>query len=279
MAALTAHDIDADLQLLRSTAVAAGIIASGYFRREVKTWTKDNASPVTEADYLVDQFLFDALGGARADYGWLSEESEDDPARLGDERIFIVDPIDGTRAFIKGDDCWTICLAIVERGEAVAGVVYAPARDELFEASRGRGAFLNGKSLKVAPVSGRLPVISAPGAVHQELQADGLQYTRGAHFSSLAYRLAQVAAGGLDATAARRGAQDWDIAAADIILTEAGAGLEDACRGKPQYNRSQTRHGALAALGDQSLKPLLHNALQRVYGCPDESGQENDLEQ
>ncbi len=128
-----------DLQLLRSAAVAAGIIALGFFRQDVKSWTKDNASPVSEADLVVDRFLASTLLGGRPHYGWLSEETVDNPSRLDCDRVFIVDPIDGTRAFLRGEDCWTISLAVVENGAPVAGVVYAPARDEMYEASLGAG--------------------------------------------------------------------------------------------------------------------------------------------
>ncbi|SFZ86137.1 myo-inositol-1(or 4)-monophosphatase [Devosia enhydra] len=259
-----------DLELLRSSAVAAGIIASGYFRRDLKSWTKDNASPVSEADIVLDQFLFANLRAARPDYGWLSEETADIPeGRLGFRRVFVVDPIDGTRGFIRGEDSWSVSLAVVEDGVAVAGVVYAPARDEMYEASKGDGARLNGRPLVPQRVPGRTaPLIPAPGAVHQELQAAGLHYARGPAYPSLAYRLVQVATGKLDAAVARRGAQDWDIAGAAIILAEAGIAFDDVCMGALRFNRPEIRHGALAAIGHPWLKAYLHEALIRVYGCP-----------
>jgi len=257
-----------DLELLRSSAVAAGIIASSYFRRDIKTWTKDNASPVSEADIVVDRFLAANLLQARPNYGWLSEETVDNPSRLDCERVFVVDPIDGTRAFLRGEDYWTVSLAVVENGVPVAGVVYAPARDELYEASKDGGARLNGKPLKRMRRAGAPPLIPAPGAVHQELQAAGLDYARGPAYPSLAYRLVQVATGKLDAAVARRGSQDWDIAGAAVILDECGLDFADVCAGFPQLNKRDVRHGALAALGDISLKPLLHAALIKVYGCP-----------
>ena len=259
-----------DLELLRSSAVAAGIIASGFFRRDVKSWHKDNASPVSEADILVDRYLASSLLQARPDYGWLSEETADNPSRLDCERVFVVDPIDGTRGFLRGEDSWTVSLAVVEHGVPVAGVVYAPVRDELYDAVKDGGARLNGKPIVRRRRAGAPPLIPAAGAVHQELQAAGLDYTRGPAYPSLAYRLVQVATGRLDAVATRRGSQDWDIAAAAIILSEAGIDLADVCRGVPQFNRRDVRHGALAALGDMSLKPLVHAALIKVYGCPAE---------
>lgn len=257
-----------DLELLRTSAVAAGIIASGFFRRPVKSWEKENASPVSEADILVDRYLAASLLQARPDYGWLSEETVDNPSRLDCERVFVVDPIDGTSGFLRGEDSWTVSLAVVENGIPVAGVVYAPARNEMYDAALGEGARFNGRSLKRSRRAGAAPIIPAAGAVHQEMQAAGLHYTRGPYYPSLAYRLVQVATGKLDAVATRRGSQDWDIAGAAVILGECGIDLADVCAGVPQFNRRDVRHGALAALGDMSLKPLVHAALIKVYGCP-----------
>jgi len=267
-----------DREVLRSAAVTAGIIAAGYFRKELKSWTKgESASPVSEADIVLDKFLHSALLTARPDYGWLSEESIDNPARLSHRRVFVVDPIDGTRGFIRGEDSWTVSLAVVEDGIAIAGVVYAPVRDEMFDAAIGEGARLNGRPLVRQRHPGRTaPLIPAPGAVHQELQAAGLDYARGPAYPSLAYRLVQVATGHLDAAVARRGALDWDVAGAACILAEAGVAFEDVCIGALRFNRPEIRHGALAALAEPSLKAPLHAALVKVYGCP--QPQEVDLE-
>lgn len=260
-----------DLELLRASAVTAGIIASGYFRRELKTWTKGSDSPVTEADIALDKFLKSALTIARPEYGWLSEETADNEDRLSRTRVFVVDPIDGTRGFIRGENNWTVSLAIVERGIPVVGVVYAPARDEMYEATLGGGARLNGHLLAPGGSTGEPPLIPAPVAVHQELLAAGLNYRRGPYYNSLAYRLVQVASGRLDAVVARRGSNDWDIAAAAVILTEAGMTFEDVCSGPPLFNRAEIRHSAPAALANPSLKAVLHKALIKVYGCPAES--------
>ncbi|MDP1731917.1 MAG: 3'(2'),5'-bisphosphate nucleotidase CysQ [Devosia sp.] len=277
MAQATPTTAAEDLELLRASAVTAGIIAAGYFRKDLKTWTKEFNSPVSEADIVLDKFLHSALTAARPGYGWLSEETADNSDRLGRSRIFVVDPIDGTRGFLRGEDSWTVTLAVVENGVAIAGVVYAPARDEMYEASIGGGARLNGRPLARRAVPGRhAPLIPAPGAVHQELQAAGLDYTRGPAYPSLAYRLVQVASGRLDAAVARRGAQDWDIAGAAVILQEAEVQFEDVCMGALRFNRPEIRHGALAAVGEVSLKAALHAALIKIYGCP--RAQQADLE-
>lgn len=261
-----------DLELLRSSAVAAGIIAAGYFRRDLKTWTKANATPVTEADITVDRYLHASLLAARPDYGWLSEESPDDSHRLNCRRVFIVDPIDGTRGFIRGEDSWTVSLAVIEDGVAIAGVVYAPVRDEMYEAALGGGARRNGVKLRRDSDS-HPPVIPAAGAVHGRLQAAGLDYVRGAYLPSLAYRLVQVAGGAFGAVGVRRGASDWDIAGAAAILSECGIGFEDVCAGAVRFNRAEIRHGALAATADESVKAVLHAALLEVYGCPQDASE------
>lgn len=265
----TYDDPSDDMELLRTAAVAAGIMGMGYFRTDLKTWSKENASPVSEADCQIDQFLCQTLMGARPHYGWLSEETDDDLIRLEKHRVFIVDPIDGTRGFIRGDDRWTICIAVVEDGKTICGVVYAPARDEMYEAVIGQGAKLNGKPLVFSPSGRALPIIPAAEAVHTELKYAELDYERGPALPSLAHLLVQVATGALDVAIGRRGARDWDIASAMLILSESGIELEDVCVGQPILNKSETRHGALAAIGDSSLRVIIHKALKDVYGCPE----------
>lgn len=258
-----------DLELLRTHAVNAGLIAAGFFRRGVKSWTKENASPVTEADIAVDDFLHASLLASRPDYGWLSEEHTDSAARLKKSRLFIVDPIDGTRAFMRGEDAWTICLSVVENGRPVAGVVYAPARDELYEAVLNGGAFLNKSPLPLASPQRENVLVPAAQAVRDALRERGVNIAQGQHFPSLAYRLMQVATGDFDGVVARRGAHDWDISAADLILSEAGLILNDVCSPGLTYNLPDTRHAALAVLRDERLKAQFHDALRAVYGCPE----------
>ncbi|NOZ31925.1 MAG: 3'(2'),5'-bisphosphate nucleotidase CysQ [Alphaproteobacteria bacterium] len=261
--------IFSDRELIRSAVVAAGIIGSGYFRREVKSWSKANASPVSEADMAIDEYLRTVLLAARPDYGWLSEETPDNFDRLERHRLFVVDPIDGTRGYIRGDDSWCISVAVVEAGRPVTGVIYAPARDEMYDAVAGAGARLNGELLLRETRSLHTPpVIPTPGAVHKVLNAAGIAFERGAAVSSLAYRLMQLANGTLDAVVARRGAQDWDIAAAVLVLSEAGIRVSDVCRTEMVFNTAEVRHGALAATADPALFGPLSAALIDIYGCP-----------
>ena len=252
-----AHPHAADLALLADAARQAGAMAMGYFRQSPEVWTKGDSSPVSEADLAVDRFLATHLGGARPDYGWLSEESVDDPVRLEHRRIFIVDPIDGTRAFVRGDEDWTVSLAIVEDGRPIAAAVLCPPRDELFLASLGGGVRLNGVAVATSGATALAGArIAGPkGFVHSAaFAAAGVEAVPLVH--SLAYRLSLVAAGRLDAAAASSKACDWDIAAADLLVAEAGGRLTD-LDGRPvSYNRETVRHPPLVA-----ATPVLHTAV------------------
>ena len=159
---------DPDLALLEAAAREAGELALGYFGRPGAVREKPGGhGPVTEADLAVDAMLRERLLAARPDYGWLSEESEDDPARLGASRLFVVDPIDGTRAFVAGQRFWAHSLAVVAAGEAVAGVVHLPMLGRTYAAVRGGGARLNGAPIAAgsAPVSTRATINAIAGMI------------------------------------------------------------------------------------------------------------------
>ena len=143
-----------DMALLVAAAREVGEIALRYAAKGAQSWEKpDGQGPVTEADLAVDAALHAALGAARPDYGWLSEERPDDPVRLAHERVFIIDPIDGTRAFMKGDQAWAHSLAVAEGGRVTAAVVFLPAMDKLYAAARGQGATLNGAPIRATTTS------------------------------------------------------------------------------------------------------------------------------
>jgi len=226
---------------------------------------KDGGSPVTSADLAVDRFLRARLAAEFPDAGWLSEETADDSARLARSSLLIVDPIDGTRAFVSGDDRWAVSIAFAVEGRVVAGVVHAPALRQTYAASLGKGATLNGAQIRAsgqtslagARIGGPRPLVAAlAGAAQVELVGEP-------KIPSLAYRLARVANGALDAALASANSHDWDIAGADIVLSEAGAGLCDP-EGRPlSYNRLETSHGPLAA-APLALLPQLASALRRA---------------
>ena len=231
---------------------AAGDIALGFFEPGQHTSAsieyKSGNSPVTIADKQADDFLRQHLGALVPDAAWLSEETADSPARLQAERVFIVDPIDGTRAFISGDPRWAVSVALVERGLPVMAVLHAPALGETFTAVRGHGAWLNNAMIRSSPrpklAGGR---IAGPKPFADRLNRQGLQFELVPKIPSLALRFADVAAGRLDAAFASENAHEWDIAAADLILQEAGAHLLDRDGRDLVYNRPNLQHGMLFA--------------------------------
>ncbi len=240
-----------DLALLTEVALAAGEEARRFFGGRNESWEKpDGAGPVTEADLAVDALLNRHLLAERPGYGWLSEETEDSAERLNHDRVFVVDPIDGTRSFKQGSRTWAHSIAVVENGIATAGVVYLPMRDMLFSAAAGQGAFLNGEPLRVA---GRSDLQEAdflaarPALDQRHWAASPPDFTR-SYRPSLAYRMALVAQGRFDGMITLRRAWEWDIAAGDIIQREAGAISSDRTGAPLRFNNAHpTLDGVVAA--------------------------------
>ncbi|MGN6549216.1 MAG: 3'(2'),5'-bisphosphate nucleotidase CysQ [Pararhizobium sp.] len=266
---ISPEEAAADLALIRDAAIDAGDMALGYFRQNPDVWYKNHdRSPVSAADLAIDAMLHERLGRTRPDYGWLSEEREDTPERLSCDRLFVVDPIDGTRSFISGKELWCISVAVVSGGRSVAGVLVAPATGEVFAAHAGGAARKNGSVITVrpAPQTGEKLVVAAPTRLTSRLPAPLAQMIASVgHIPSLAYRIAMVADGRLDATLVREDANDWDIAAAHIILECAGGGLVKATGEAVTYNRAQTRHGILIA-GSGAVLPRLAAASGELAG-------------
>jgi len=243
-----------DLELLEASVREAGEIARRFFGTDYKRWSKSGGSPVTEADLAVDKFLCEKLTAARPDYGWLSEESADNRARLDKAHVFVVDPIDGTIAFLKGRPHFTICAAVVADGRPVAGVVYNPMSDELYAARSGGGATRNGTPIRAgdramledSAMLGDRSVLSCPPWPAMHVQ----------NRNSVALRVALVADASADATVSLSAKRDWDLAAADIILGEAGGRVTDLSGAALIYNRSEAVQPGLVAAG-----PALHGAI------------------
>ncbi|MEM9477329.1 MAG: 3'(2'),5'-bisphosphate nucleotidase CysQ [Pseudomonadota bacterium] len=216
---------ESDLELLIRTAQGGGDIALGFFRSHNKVWDKGHDDPVSEADFAVDTYLRETLTAARPDYGWLSEETEDSEARLSCDSVFIVDPIDGTRAFVAGENTWAHSLAVARDGAVTAAVVFLPARDKLYTATLGGGAASNGAAIAASArrdLSGATLLASRPALDKRHWRAGIPPIER--HFRpSLAYRLSLVGEGRFDAMLTLRDSWEWDIAAGALIASEAGA--------------------------------------------------------
>ncbi len=258
-----------DLALITESARNAGEIAKRYFGGSYRRWHKDEGQPVTEADLAVDRFLFETLTTARPDYGWLSEESLDNPERLAAEKTFVVDPIDGTIAFLRGRPHFTISIAIVEGGRPVAAVVFNPITEECFCAAAGGGATLNGMPIRVsdcASIEGCRMIAAKFLFEHPEWSAPPNIPWPEMHIeqrNSTAYRLALVGAGLFDATLALSSKHDWDVAAGDLIVHEAGGKVTDHRGGVLRYNGPVPIQSSVVAAGPR-LHPLLIERVRHV---------------
>jgi myo-inositol-1(or 4)-monophosphatase len=227
----------------------AGSLALSMFQTPMKNWTKgEAASPVSDADITVDVLLRERL--TSDGIAWLSEESVDDPVRLEARYVWIVDPIDGTRAYIAGLPDWAVSAALVENGRPIAACLYAPVTDEFFMATAGGGATRNGIAM-AATKGGDLAQarLSGPKGFLERLQAVSPPFTVMPRTHSLALRLARVAEGTFDAAFAGGNSHDWDLAAADLLVHEAGGALTSFGGESVTYNRPVPRHGMLAAAG------------------------------
>jgi myo-inositol-1(or 4)-monophosphatase len=226
----------------------AGQIALKYFRGSIKSWTKGHDSPVSEADIAVDEFLRARL--SREGFGWLSEESQDDRTRLTAERLFIVDPIDGTRSYLAGREDWSIVAAVVDKGRPVAAAVYVPVDDELYLAAQGKGATRNGSRIGTTGGTALAGArIAGPKSMLDRLTSIDPETIHEPKIHSLALRMTRVAEGRIDAAFASINAYDWDLAAADLLVHEAGGAMTNLTGEALVYNLHDPVHGAILAAG------------------------------
>jgi myo-inositol-1(or 4)-monophosphatase len=267
-------DIDAEalIKPLSEAAREAGAIALRYFRHGERTHASINhkagGSPVTEADLLVDRFLEQRLREIVPDAAWLSEEIADSPARLAKPLVLIVDPIDGTRGFSNGDPQWAVSIALAHEGRPIAGVLHAPALEETYSAACGRGARMNGAPIRVsARTSLHGATLSGPQGFVGSVREAGADIVPFPKMASLAMRLVRIASGRIDAGLVGDKSYDWDIAAADLILNEAGGCLTDLDGNQPRYNCETPRHAALVA-SPAALHAELVNAARRAKHLP-----------
>ncbi len=260
MEALNAHPrLDHAVALTR----AAGTLAMRQFRRDPERWEKTPGAIVTEVDIAIDRLLRAEL--PHGEEAWLSEETPDDEARLAAPRVWIVDPIDGTRSYVLGRPEFAISVALWDRAEGgvVLGIVLNPATDELFVACRGGGVWLNGVALGLRPWSpDEKTELLVSGREARKVGFDRHFATcevRG--LGSLAYRLALIATGRADGLVSLRRVADWDLAAAVLMVEEGGGRVTDR-HGRPlRLNAPTARHEGLVV----AAAPL-HDRLCNVVG-------------
>jgi myo-inositol-1(or 4)-monophosphatase len=247
-----------DLALISAAAKDAVGIALRLQTPDLVVEKKPDGSPITGADRAVDDFLRQRLTAARPDYGWLSEETPDGPERLLKDKVFIVDPIDGTRSYMRGKPYWAVCIAVASQGEPVAGVVYAGALDERYAAEKGGGATLNDQPIQPSAVAqledsrmlGDDKLFSHPGWARP--WPPMLVETRNA----IAYRIALVASGAFDAAVALSAKSEWDVAAAALIAEEAGAKVTDHKGRRFVFNTPKAKAPSLVCAAP-GLHPLI----------------------
>ena len=229
----------------------AGALALKRSGEDYARWEKAPDSPVCDVDLEVDRLLAERLKAIDPEAGWLSEETADSADRLGRERIWVVDPIDGTRDFLRGRAGWCVSVALVEDGAPIVGVLDAPARGELWIAAKGEGATCNGVPLKASDRSA-LPGARVPADTLPKVAADLIAVPRA---NSIALRCAMAARAEIDLCASLRWGREWDIAAAVLIAEEAGAIVTDALGAPIRFNKARPE-----LLGLLAAAPGIHPA-------------------
>jgi myo-inositol-1(or 4)-monophosphatase len=253
-------NLDADLVLVTDVVREAGQLALSWLKHGAKVWEKSPDNPVTEADIAVNDLIRKRLSAARPDYGWLSEETKDNPANRTQARTFVVDPIDGTKAFVKGEPGFCVSIARLEGGRPVVGALFNPLTDELLTARLGGGARLNGQPIHVTG-KGEIAcrMIGQPDVFRGRFRDlwPGVELIDPMP-NAVAWRIALVAMGRWDAAVALNDKNDWDLAAAVLILSEAGGAATDR-HGEPfVFNRAPSIKTGVTQAGVIAAGPKLH---------------------
>jgi myo-inositol-1(or 4)-monophosphatase len=260
-------DLQRELNLAREAALSAGEILERYFRDrgfEIDQKGKDN--PVTTADFEADHEIKRLLRPPFPEYGWLSEETADNPDRLSRRRVWIVDPLDGTKEFIKGIPEFVVSIALAEDGQPILGVTYNPIRREMFWCVRGSGCYMDSQAVRVT---------LTPSLAHATVLASRSETSRGEWKSyegklrvnpigSVAYKLALVAAGRADATFTRTPKSEWDIASGAALIVEAGGRITDIDGSEMRFNKPSVKLKGFVA-----SNTLLHEEIERLVPHPD----------
>ncbi|HKF28818.1 MAG TPA: 3'(2'),5'-bisphosphate nucleotidase CysQ [Candidatus Binataceae bacterium] len=256
-----------ELILARKAAQAAGDILRGHWRRgDYQIGSKGKDNPVTQADLEADRALKRLLHDPFPGYGWLSEETADSEARLKCRRVWIVDPLDGTKEFIQGIPEFCVAVALVEEGHPVLGVTYNPITREMFWSARGMGCHLNTEAVRVTRtrVLHRANVLASRSETargewevfHGQLKVSPT--------GSVAYKLALVAAGKGDATFTRSPKSEWDIASGAALLAEAGGTMTDIHGANIRFNQRRVKVAGMIA--DNTV---LHEQLVKIAPHPE----------
>jgi len=232
-----------ELETVKDAAIEAGNLILNYYKADYEIKDKGYHNPVTTADHASDNRLKEILTQSFPEYGWLSEETVDSKVRLKNERVWVVDPLDGTKEFIEGVPHFVVSIALVENGFPIIGVLYNPVTRELFSAAKGKGARLNGKSIHCSTKNNLSDMIilnsrseTRKGLWNPYISTFGELKPIG----SVAYKLGLTAAGEADIFASLRPKNEWDICAGNCIINESGGRLIDLYGNERKYNQDNT---------------------------------------
>ena len=258
-----------ELRTAIDAARQAGALTLEYYGGKYQVDYKERRDPVTSADLAANACLKELLLGAYPGYGWLSEETADSPERLSAERLWIVDPIDGTQEFIAGIPEYAVSVALVEAGEPVVGVIYNPPADQLFAAVRGGGAFLNGKRVfcsEVPRLDQAILIVSRSETKRGEIEPLRPHLKEVKPLGSVAYKLAAVsAAQGGDFNVSVQPKSEWDVCAGDLLVREAGGQMLDLEGCVRRYNQSDPRIAGGLVAGNPHLVHALLELLATLH--------------
>lgn len=240
----------------------AGAIALEHWRRDVRHWIKGADEPVSEADMAVDAYLKTRLPAIITGSLYISEESLESSSSIADAPFWLVDPIDGTRAFIQGEEDFVISVALMRAGAPVMGAIFHPVKQIFLFASHGEGAWKNDEPIHVSQTDhmAQARIVGNRRRIEKTLAAQNIVFGGADFRHSMAWRLALVALGQYEATISFTPKSDWDLAAGHIIIQEAGGRVSDMQNRPLQYGRADMRHEAVLATNGK-----LHMAMTRAF--------------
>ncbi|MBF0462686.1 MAG: 3'(2'),5'-bisphosphate nucleotidase CysQ [Magnetococcales bacterium] len=257
--------LQSDLALMEEAARMAGSCIMRYFQpgaevsNHVHLKDKSRNNPLTKADVEADQLLRQELLGHRPDYGWLSEETADDASRLSRQRVWIVDPMDGTKEFMRGIPRFAVSIGLVEAGRPIAACIHNPATHEFFSATLDGGARLNGQRIQVSPQD-RLCGASCLASHSETKRGEWEPFKTTFHITpmgSIAYKLALVAAGRFDLTFTLTPKNEWDFCAGTLLLHEAGGRVSHKDGQPCRFNQKNTKVRSVLATNGRLHEALL----------------------